>query len=265
MRAAWLTDLHLNFLDFAAVGAFLDRLAASGADVLIVSGDITESTELIPVLREFEQRLQRPVYFVLGNHDYYFSSIAELRQRVDRLCRQSTWLRWLNACGVVRLTDRVGLIGHDGWADGRLGDYERSLVRMNDWHLIEEFASLDKSSRWQVLQQLGDEAANHMRRWLPEAVDRFAETLLVTHVPPFRGACWYEGRISDDQWLPHFGSKAMGDAILEVMRDRPERRLTVLCGHTHSPGVYEPLDNVMVYTGGATYGAPEIQRMLELP
>jgi hypothetical protein len=48
------------------------------------------------------------------------------------------------------------------------------------------------------------------------------------------------------------------------MRGFPDRRLTVLCGHTHGLGEAQPAANVIVYTGGARYGEPEIQRVLEL-
>jgi hypothetical protein len=87
---------------------------------------------------------------------------------------------------------------------------------------------------------------------------------LATHVPPLREACWHEGRLSDDEWAPHFTCKAMGDAILEIMRDYPQRKLTVFCGHTHSPGQCRPLPNVEILTGGAKYGLPGIQRVIEL-
>jgi hypothetical protein len=82
---------------------------------------------------------------------------------------------------------------------------------------------------------------------------------VLTHVPPFREACWYEGRISDDNWLPYFTCKAMGDVLTRVMRERPQKRMTVLCGHTHGAGEADILPNLHVRTGGAEYGRPEPQ------
>ena len=74
-----------------------------------------------------------PIYFVLGNHDYYHGSIAETRARVIELCGTHPRLRYLTALDEVEaLTRHVGLVGHDGWADGRAGDYARSLVMMQD-------------------------------------------------------------------------------------------------------------------------------------
>ena len=88
--------------------------------------------------------------------------------------------------------------------------------------------------------------------------------ILLTRVPPFREACWHEGRVSDDQWLPHMACQAVGEVLLKIMRRHPERQLTVLCGHTHSPGHAKPLANLRVLTGGAAYGAPAVARILEL-
>ena len=55
----------------------------------------------------------------------------------------------------------------------------------------------------------------------------------------------------------------MGDAVLDVMRFAPDRELTVLCGHTHGCGETRPLSNVLILTGKAQYGHPEIQRIFE--
>ena len=41
--------------------------------------------------------------------------------------------------------------------------------------------------------------------------------------------------------------------------------MTVLCGHTHSPGEAQVLPNLLVLTGGAEYGRPEVQRVLTVP
>jgi hypothetical protein len=94
---------------------------------------------------------------------------------------------------------------------------------------------------------------------VPKALERFEHVLFLTHVPPFRDACWHEGKISDDEWLPYFTCKAAGDALVEVMRARPDRTMTVLCGHTHSPGNAQILPNLKVRTGGATYGSPRVE------
>lgn len=260
-QVAWLTDIHLNFLPTDQADAFLRRVAASGVDAVLIGGDIGEAHDLVDFLARIDELLPMPVYFVLGNHDFYFGSIAAVRQQVVEFCRLHPRQVYLSVSEPIELAPGVGLVGHDGWADARLGNYEQSIVMMNDYKLIEDFAGLGKQERWPRLQALGDEAAAHLRRVLPAALARFGEVLLLTHVPPLREACWYQRQVSDDHWAPHFTCKAVGDVLLEVMRDHADRKLTVLCGHTHGEGETRPLENLKILTGGAQYGDPQIQRV----
>src|SRR5579883_2536548 len=258
MRIAWCTDIHLNFLEPDQVAAFCHALAEGLPHAVLVTGDISESYCLDEHLGMLEEHLGLPIYFVLGNHDYYRGSIATVRREVRDICARSERLRWLSESGVIPLSEEAALIGHDGWADGRLGDFLRSHVMLNDYLHIEELAFLSKRMRLERLHALGDEAADALRPRLAEALERFAHVLVATHVPPFREACWHEGAISNDDWLPHFSCRAVGDVLAAAMRERPDRRMTVLCGHTHGEGTATPLPNLTVYTGAAEYGAPRL-------
>ncbi len=260
-RAVWLTDIHLNFLSAEAVERFLAGIAGSRPDTVLLGGDIAEAHDLIGHLKRIVAALPCPVYFVLGNHDFYRGSIRRVRAAVAELCAVTPSLIWLSAAEVLELTPEVGLVGHDGWADARLGDYEHSTVMINDYLLIEELARVDKAQRGALLKQLGDEAAGHVLRVLPLALDAYPHVVFLTHVPPLREACWHQGQPSNDEWLPHFACLAVGQALLQIMRQRPDRKLTVLCGHTHSPGEAWPLANVQILTGEAEYGHPCIQRV----
>ncbi|MEK6248300.1 MAG: metallophosphoesterase, partial [Planctomycetales bacterium] len=256
MRIAWITDPHLNFVTSTEIDSFFSQLDERDLDVLLIGGDIGESHDVEDFLKQFDDRFDCPIYFVLGNHDFYFGSITEVRSRVSQLCSERTGLTYLSSSRIVELTENVGLIGHDGWADGRVGDYERSMVMMNDYRLIDELASFSKQDRLVELHKLGDEAAGHIRRWLPAALDRYAEVILLTHIPPLREACWHDGQISDDEWAPHFVCQAVGDVLLEIMPAYPNHHLLVLCGHTHGCGETKPLGNLKILTGAATYGKP---------
>jgi 3',5'-cyclic AMP phosphodiesterase CpdA len=262
-RIAWLTDIHLNFVAADGIEQFYGGLAALHPDAVLLGGDIAEAHDLIRHLHRLATALPYPIYFVLGNHDFYRGSISQVRHNIAEFCAVTPNVIWLTAAGVIELAPQVGLVGHDGWADGRLGDYERSPIMLNDYLLIEELAQVDRIARWQLLKQFGDEAADHVLRVLPAALDTYPHVIFLTHVPPFREACWHQGQISNDDWLPHFTCDAVGKAISSVMRDRPDRRLTVLCGHTHSSGEAWPIANVQVLTGAAEYGHPHVQRMFE--
>jgi 3',5'-cyclic AMP phosphodiesterase CpdA len=264
MNLAWLTDLHLNFLQPSEVNEFLASLAATEADAFLVSGDVGMAHDVTFYLQALDSALQRPIYFVLGNHDFYRGSIVAVRSKIEALCSVCPNLIWMPKVGVAPLTGATCLVGHDGWGDACCGDYWGLRVHLNDWLLIGEFLGLDPADRLQKLNDLGDEAAAHFRSVLPGALDGFKHVLVLTHVPPFREACWHEGRISDDDWLPHFTCKAVGDALREAMTARSDREMTVLCGHTHGAGEAQVLPNLKVLTGGAEYGEPRLQRVLEV-
>ena len=261
MKLAWLTDIHLDFVGPEGALRLFEAIAATGADGVLVGGDIATATSVCPYLRRMGERLGRPVWFVLGNHDFYGGSIAAVRGEAARLSQEGDVV-WLGAAGVVELTPETGLVGHDGWGDARLGDHAGSGVMMNDFFQIAELTGLGKAELGVRLRRLGDEAAAHLATVLPEALRRFGHVVVVTHVPPFQDACWHRGGISDEDWLPYFTCKAAGDALSKAALEWPERSLTVLCGHTHSAGECRPLPNLRVVTGAATYGCPGVQRPL---
>jgi 3',5'-cyclic AMP phosphodiesterase CpdA len=264
MRLAWATDVHLNFVGADEIRQFAARVGELGASALVLSGDIGEAATVVAFLEALATEAGVPIYFVLGNHDFYRGAIRRVRQRVVEACTRRDDLIWLGGRGAVALTPTAGLLGHDGWADGRYGDYDASTVLLNDYLLIDELSGLTKNARRRQLELLGDEAGAYVRQHLPDAAERFAKVLFVTHVPPFVEASWHEGGLSGDLWLPHFACQATGDALLDVARAHPSCDITVLCGHTHGRGVATVLPNLTVRTGGATYGSPAIEELIDL-
>jgi Icc-related predicted phosphoesterase len=261
-QLVWVTDIHLNFISMSGVEAFCNSIVSAEPDAVLVGGDVGEASDVTDYLRLLADKLERPIYFVLGNHDFYFGSIARVRGEAAELTRRSEWLRYLPCCGIVELTENTCLIGHDAWGDGRIGDYAGSQVMLNDYLLIEELTGLDRATRQRKLNALGDEAADYLRSLLPDALARYRHVLTLLHVPPFREACWHEGRISDEDWLPHFTCKAVGDLLRDAMQAQPDRQMSVLCGHTHGAGEARILPNLDVKTGSAEYGGPSLQELL---
>jgi len=261
-RIAWLTDIHLDFLSPQRVKEFCRGIVEHNPEAVLIGGDIGDASTIGVYLRIIEDELCRPIYFVLGNHDYYYGSITGVRTAIKELCDRSDWLHWLPAGGVVELTEETGLIGIDSWADGRLGNYRDSMVLLNDYFLIKELTGLDQDARRVKLNELGDCAAAELKGVLPKSLDRFRYVILLTHVPPFKEACWHEGSISSDHWLPHFGCKAVGKVLIELMRSYPDCDMTVLCGHTHGAGSAQILPNLNVKTSGAEYGSPRLNELL---
>ena len=147
MRAAWLTDIHLNFLEDPEIARFLDSVLQEDPDAVLLGGDFGEADCLQPLLERMERYLQRPIYFVLGNHDYYGGSISSVRSAVRSLTDRSQHLVYLSAESFVSVTPKTALVGHDSWPDGRLGDYAGSSVELNDFYLIQDLMGCTKAGR----------------------------------------------------------------------------------------------------------------------
>jgi len=254
VRATWLTDVHLNFPGEARLVSFLAAVTREAPDVILVTGDTAESADVV----SFVERMSRiaPLYFVLGNHDFYGSSIADVRSRA------SATKRWLPALGPIRLTAATTLLGVDGWGDARCGNL-KSRIMLADWHLIRDLQGMLAPSRIEALQALGAQEASTLREQLAR-LEPCPELLVLTHVPPFAEACWHNGKQSEANWLPWFTCIAVGDALLDYARRTPTTKITVICGHTHGRGEYRAADNLLVRTGGwapgeTDYGNPIVQ------
>jgi len=263
MRIAWATDIHLDHAGLDAIERFCLDILDAAPDALLLTGDIAEAPTIERYLFMLGECLQRPIYFVLGNHDYYRGSIAKVRSWAARAHEQSPWLRWLPAQDTVALTPNTALIGHDGWSDGRFGDFHESPVMLNDYVHIAELRNLSKPDLLNQLNALGDEAAAHFRTVLAPAATRFSQVILLMHMPPFREACLFRGKPGNAHWLPHFTCKAVGETLVEAMQVQPQCHLQVLCGHTHTAADVRILPNLRVRTGAADYGTPQLQAVFE--
>lgn len=260
MKVAWLTDPHLNFAGIQQAMRLMGEVRAMAAEALLVSGDIGEAPDLDGWLDLMAKQAGCPVYFVLGNHDFYHDRISEVRATAMVLSERYERLCWLGSGEVVALTPHTALIGHDGWGDARLGSAATSRVMLADFHAIEDFARLDKEALIEALRRRGEEAAEVLERALTEALARgFSQIKLLTHVPPFEEACWHEGNHSDEEWLPYFGCGAVGEMLRRVMASHERVQLHVLCGHTHSAGEAQITQNIRVTTGAAVYRRPALQ------
>lgn len=264
MRGVWLTDIHLDFLSPRACDEFFATIASHNTDAVFLTGDISIAPALLTHLDTLSQALRTPIYFVLGNHDFYRGSITEVRAAVRERLHTHRLLRYLPDTGVVPLTATTALVGHDGWGDSRYGNYATSPVKLNDHVLIKELTGLTPQRLQQELMRLGDEAASYLRETLPLAFTEYRQVILLTHVPPFRESCWYQGHVSNDEWLPFFACQAVGAVLRETMEARPQCQLTVYCGHTHNSGTAHILPNLTVFTGAAEYGAPQVNGVIEV-
>lgn len=269
LRLIWTTDIHLNFLNPAQIHRFCKELLLAKPDLIVATGDLSEAPHLSNHLLQLDNHLgEVPFFFVCGNHDYYKSSIFELREglrtgytypeasKVLGQFTKGTW--WLGSSGYIPLTQKTALVGHDGWYDGLYADYFKSQVNMSDYYVIRELTG-GPFSRLAKIQELATISADYIEAEMRKAfADGFETVYVATHVPPYRENAVYRGKISDDHWMPHFSSKIMGDRLIKVMKEFPDKTCVTLCGHSHGAALHRPLPNLECRTGEAEYRYPAI-------
>lgn len=264
MRLVWTSDIHLNHADLRSWDHWASQIKQADADGLLITGDISEADDVVFQLRRIAETLHIETLFVLGNHDFYGSSIASTRRNVSATARDTPLLCYLTDSGPIELTSNHFLVGEDGWGDGTEGDFENSPVRLNDFVAIKDFCRVDPIDWQRLMREQGAESANRLQTKLSGLPDSTLKVLVATHVPPFRESCWYEGRTTDDHWAPFFVCGQVGTVLKQFAIENPKIQITVLCGHTHHAGTAEITSNLTVHTASAEYGAPRVEQVLEL-
>lgn len=264
MRLCWITDPHLNFMPPEPSMKFATE---PWYDAIVITGDIAEAPSLVMLLKKYAESVKCPVYFVLGNHDYYRGSFKSVREQAAAVGAMVPNLTWLDAAKPILLDDELALVGNEGWYDGMFGNPLTKLF-MSDFVLIDELRAVVDRSEWmrpdaslallKVIRKRSRASASAAKAKLLEALKVRKKVVFATHYPPFEGACWYDGKLSDSNWMPWFTSAAMGVMLAAVAADHPEHQILVLCGHTHGEGAYQHAPNLRVLTGKAAYGVPMV-------
>lgn len=261
-RLVWATDLHLDAAQKSQYLMFVDMLTEHEPDLVLIGGDVSNGLGSLKRLSQLSKIVKKPIYFVLGNHDYYYGSVKAIRERAKKITNGNSSIVYLSASGVIALSQHTALIGHDGWADGRAGDFIHSDIMLNDYFLIDELKQLSQEKRLQKLNALGTEAAEYLCAQLGSAFKNYDRVILLTHVPPFREATFYKGVACDDNWTPHFVCQASGEVITDVMKHHPSKELLVLCGHSHWGCDLNLLPNLRVVVGHSELGIPNPQGLI---
>lgn len=263
----WLSDSHFNFLEKNGVTKFSQNLIKENpdADALIITGDITSGEVFEEHLTQLAQEFTKPIYFVLGNHDFYNSSFKEIEDITASLTNKFGNLHWLNEVG--HIYHGISIVGVGGWYDLRYGNTQTNVM-LNDFRLIEDlWAGLNmRDLAIEMSRKRADKEAERLDMLLFKEICNYDTNivLIATHVSPYLGSSWHEGHQSDRDWLPWFTSRAIGEVIDTYAENNPEKKFVVLSGHGHSPGIYNRYDNLVVYTGKAEYWNPALAGKIDV-
>jgi predicted phosphodiesterase len=247
----WITDAHLDHLTDTVKDAWFEKLAKTQADMLLLGGDTANSRVFSRMLGRIKEVFPGKVALVAGNHDYYHTSIAEFRAELAAIHRNGV-IVFEPGCQSkpLQLADSVYLCGSGGWGDASAGCADATRMELNDEHLITELKTRNLTAR---LRELGKDSAKHLQEQLAAVPVNASCVIFLTHVPPWPEATWHEGRNSDALALPRFCWQAGGNVVSQAAEQMPQTRLIVLCGHTHSDGIWKN-GNIICHTAGSAYG-----------
>lgn len=263
-KLLWLTDLHLNRAADEDRTRLLNELSNRDYDAAVITGDIATATSVCDHLESLATACHpRPVYFVLGNHDFYGAPMSQTYARVASLCRAIPSLIHLQNTGPVCLGRHAILIGHHAWPDARSGYGSNTVIDNPDHWQIPDFQNLSREERYRKMEVLGRQATNAIRIDLLAALRQRKHVVVVTHVPPFPSTVHYNGRICGDTHMPHFANISLG-AMLIAIAKHYQQRITVISGHTHSPITETILANIQAHVGGAWTGRSKVPNILEI-
>ena len=109
-----LSDLHIDHARPSLLFSFMKKLAAKKADIIVMTGDLTNSDIGLNGLKESIRLLNhKNIFAVLGNHDYYiydflYSFSPALSPRKPRDISKT--IKCLDQCGVKLLKNRSVLL-----------------------------------------------------------------------------------------------------------------------------------------------------------
>src|SRR5579885_2817844 len=185
----WFTDTHLDKVAPWNLMRFFLHVRKENPKGIFLTGDISNGILTPSHLRLMATFIECPIYFVLGNHDYHFSSIAEMHRKIRELCKEFPNLIWMKDAGVVHINDEVCLIGSEGWYDAVNGKPE-FLKFTFDWFLTKDFRDLpNMDARIKMWQKMADESAHELVDKLEKAMEqKYKNIYLLTHFPPWKEA-----------------------------------------------------------------------------
>jgi 3',5'-cyclic AMP phosphodiesterase CpdA len=174
MRIRILSDLHLEFYRDQPLPDIRDNV---DCDVVVLAGDIHSGTKGIEwAARTFD----RPVIYVLGNHEYYRQDAMKLR-RDARIQAKATGVHLLER-DEVRINGQR-FLGCTLWTDFSLGPEPRYFAARLAETQLSDFRMI-RYRRGRITVDAMSEWYRESRKWLEARLDEPDPAVVVTHFVP---------------------------------------------------------------------------------
>lgn len=214
MRVAYFSDLHLDLKGESIYSNIETFMKANKLQTAFVTGDISNGIHLTYHLKQLSKVIPE-IYFTLGNHCYYFSSLWKVEDQVHDLTTRYSNLHWLSELPPIELEPDVCLIGSEGWTGSKPGLEAISLENF----IVKEFNNGLSFKEFQLYKN------TILEYKLSLASQNYNKVILLTHFPPL----WTKKHLFDFYWKCYNVNGDLG----KIIRKYPNTDITVYSGHTH--------------------------------
>ena len=131
MKIQVLSDIHLEFSEHKF------DVKNTDSDILVLAGDIGVGNSALPFIDKLLQEHQKPIIYILGNHEGYSTDIGEVKDVWRRINQEFPLLHFLDD-DVVEI-DGVNFIGGTLWTDMKRNNPQaKEYIQrsMNDFKVI---------------------------------------------------------------------------------------------------------------------------------
>ena len=196
MKLQIVSDLHNEFQDIT--------IKKTDADILILAGDIHVGTKGLDWIKR--QRLDIPILYVLGNHEFYHQNLPDTEWELMRK-------KWIDSSpSNIKVMENATFfyngtffLGSTLWTDYRLqGDQKLAMLeaekRMNDHRVIK-----NDTRSWLPKDAL--ERHTYSVAYLKKELAKHKKNVVITHHAPSVQSC---GDYKTDSLSPAFASNLEG-------------------------------------------------------
>lgn len=180
LRIQLLSDLHLD------IHADYPDMPETDADLIVLAGDICEGLLGITWAKEQADRLQKPIIYLAGNHEYYREDGEQFDAKLKQSVQDHPWVHVLQMDHLD--IGRYRILGTTLWTSFDLdGNGTRSLSQWYAWQAMADYRCIRWKDRSMTPEQtrLWHEA---QCQWLEDQLKQAKQdgmtAIVVTHHAP---------------------------------------------------------------------------------
>lgn len=274
MKIIHISDTHFTYCNEKARKHFLQGInnkISQGGEIILLTGDISESPTLTSELFWLSENIKRPLYYILGNHDFYHSNFEigrQLAKTAQNFSNLKQFICYLPSRQYVKLNTDTVLFGFDGLYDCRnykkdeISDFIDGISLQNDFVYNSTLKNICDyevpiETKLKVFRHYADRETKSLtlklNNFFQSNYDIINKIIIATHVPPI----YYRNPKIEYQYdLPGFDSNKNLMDLLEIYSEKyRNKQFIVFCGHNHFGGFTEQ-DNLKIYCKASTCDSP---------